>query len=164
MVIQALDSKPWFKQFWPWFLILLPASVVVAATVTLVIASTGADDLVAENYYKNGLAINRRLEKEQYAETLGISGSLQFSKTGVKASLVAPQLKEFPQSLSLKLSHPLEADRDFAVTLTPSSSSTYYAELPQQIGEHWHWTLEPPAPSRWELNGKIRAGDFTDDG
>ncbi len=26
---------PWYKQFWPWFLIALPASVVVASLITV---------------------------------------------------------------------------------------------------------------------------------
>ena len=33
------DTVPWYQQFWPWFLILLPASVVVAGLTTLVIAN-----------------------------------------------------------------------------------------------------------------------------
>jgi hypothetical protein len=36
------DTKPWFKQFWPWFLMALPASVVVASMVTIVIAVKNA--------------------------------------------------------------------------------------------------------------------------
>ena len=55
------DTLPWYRQFWPWFLIALPACVVIAAIATALIASRHADDLVADSYYKDGLAINRRL-------------------------------------------------------------------------------------------------------
>jgi uncharacterized protein len=161
MAIQALDSRPWFKQFWPWFLILLPASVVVAATITMIIAHTGADDLVAENYYKDGLAINRRLEKEGKAALLGISSTLTVTETAVRITLTAPSL---PSSLTLKLSHPLEADSDFSLTLLHSEPGIYQAGLPHPIAVHWHWLLEPPAPANWELNGRVRPGDFVDEG
>ena len=52
------DTLPWYRQFWPWFLICLPGSVVVAALTTMYIAHKGADDLVVDEYYKEGLAIN----------------------------------------------------------------------------------------------------------
>ncbi len=37
-MIKATDSKPWYKQFWPWFVISLPATAVVAGLITVVIA------------------------------------------------------------------------------------------------------------------------------
>ena len=42
------DTQPWYRQFWPWFLISLPASVVVAGLSTLYIANRHADDLVVD--------------------------------------------------------------------------------------------------------------------
>ena len=49
------------------------------------IANEGADDLVADEYYKNGLAINRKLEKLERAEQLGI----EFVYQGVINKLTA---------------------------------------------------------------------------
>ena len=40
------DSKPWYRQFWPWFLIVLPASSVVFSFATLYIAVSGADEVL----------------------------------------------------------------------------------------------------------------------
>jgi len=40
------DSKPWHRQFWPWFLIALPAISVVFSFATLYIAVSGADEVV----------------------------------------------------------------------------------------------------------------------
>ncbi|MEQ8516343.1 MAG: FixH family protein, partial [Chromatocurvus sp.] len=45
-------SEPWYRQFWPWFLIVLPGTVVVASIATLIIAVRGSDDLVVDEYYK----------------------------------------------------------------------------------------------------------------
>lgn len=38
--------EPWYKQFWPWFIIALPASVVIASFFTLWLAVSNPDYLV----------------------------------------------------------------------------------------------------------------------
>ncbi|MBP6382753.1 MAG: FixH family protein, partial [Pseudomonadales bacterium] len=61
------EPAPWYRQGWPWFLILLPLSVVIACFVTLYLALKTDEALVRDDYYKEGLAINRRLEEESNA-------------------------------------------------------------------------------------------------
>lgn len=46
------DTKPWHRQFWPWFLIAIPALSVVASFATLAIAIRNADDVVSEPGYE----------------------------------------------------------------------------------------------------------------
>lgn len=59
------DSAPWWKHGHVWLLISGPAVVVVAALVTGYIAMSGADSLVAEDYYRRGIEINKTLAKER---------------------------------------------------------------------------------------------------
>ena len=40
--------KPWYKQFWPWMIMGLPASVVVASIVTYFIALDGIDSVISK--------------------------------------------------------------------------------------------------------------------
>ncbi|MEZ5571651.1 MAG: FixH family protein [Halioglobus sp.] len=151
------DTLPWYRQFWPWFLILLPASVVVAGLSTVYIASESADDLVVDEYYKDGLAINRQLEKKQRASALGISASLHFAGDTVTVLTSGPLQAS---QLQLLLSHPLEADRDFSVTLGLSSPQTYSARLPNKVAPHWYWVLEAPGDRSWRLDGTVQDTDF----
>ncbi len=151
------DTQPWYRQFWPWFLIALPASVVVAALATAYIAHRGADDLVVQDYYKDGLAINRQLEKEQRAAQLGISATLQFSADSVRVKMAGPVTDT---ELQLLLSHPMEADRDFTVTLARVSPDVYSGTLAQGIAPHWHWRLEQPRENGWRLDGSVQAADI----
>lgn len=151
------DSEPWFRQFWPWFLILLPASVVVASLITLYIANRGADDLVVDDYYKDGLAINRQLEKKQRSVELGIAASVGFTAQHVTVQLDGPVAAE---ALTLLLSHPLEADRDFSVTLARIAPGIYQSPLPAPVAPRWHWTLSLEQPDGWRLDGKIEPRDF----
>lgn len=47
------QAKPWYRQFWPWFIIALPATVVVASFITLWIAVSNPDYLVvSDNQYQ----------------------------------------------------------------------------------------------------------------
>ena len=48
VLTEAEKNLPWYKQFWPWFIIALPASVAVASFVTLWIAISNPDHLVVD--------------------------------------------------------------------------------------------------------------------
>ena len=39
----VLQPKPWYREFWPWFLMSLPATAVIAGVATVVIAIQSAD-------------------------------------------------------------------------------------------------------------------------
>lgn len=151
------DTRPWFRQFWPWFLILLPATVVVAGLTTVYIASEHADDLVVDEYYEDGLAINRELAKIGRASQSGLSATLYIEGDGVS---VATSVALPDEHLQLQLSHPLEADRDFSVTLTRVSAQTYAGKLAHEITPHWHWVLEGAGNSDWRLDGTLGTADF----
>ncbi len=55
---------PWYRQFWPWFLIVLPGAVVIASLVTMNIAFKYADQPVAGDYEKHGLTVLHKASKE----------------------------------------------------------------------------------------------------
>ena len=48
VLTEAEKNLHWYKQFWPWFIIALPASVVIASFVTLWIAISNPDHLVVD--------------------------------------------------------------------------------------------------------------------
>jgi hypothetical protein len=58
------DTKPWWKYPMVWLIIAGPAAVVIAGLVTLVIAVRMPDPVVAEDYYRRGLNINKTLADE----------------------------------------------------------------------------------------------------
>jgi hypothetical protein len=43
-----IEILPWYKQFWPWFIIALPASAVIASFFTLWLAISNPDQLVVD--------------------------------------------------------------------------------------------------------------------
>jgi len=154
------DSAPWYRQFWPWFLIVLPGSVVIAAFVTLYIATRHADDLVVDEYYKDGLAINRQLAKQEAARELGYSARLTVLGERIEVETTGI---EGQANLRLQLSHPLEADRDFTVQLTRTGPAHYAADLPASVASHWHWILDAGEDGSWRLDGSLEPGNVRGD-
>ena len=67
------EGVPWYKQFWPWFIIALPASVVVASFVTLWLAISNPDHvIVTDDEYrqlKSELKAQAPAKDKEQAET-----------------------------------------------------------------------------------------------
>lgn len=159
-----LDSQPWYRQFWPWFLISLPATVVVAGLVTLYIAHKHSDDLVVDEYYRDGLGINQQLEKKQRALALGMSATLTFMQSESSHTVVVGvEGEQSPGVLTLSLSHPLESDRDFVISLQQVEPGVYSGEFHNTIATRWHWILEFVGSSNWRLDGSIKESDLSDE-
>jgi hypothetical protein len=146
------DTEAWYRQFWPWFIFALPASVVVAGITTVFIAAKHADDLVADDYYKNGLAINRVLEKSDRAVALGLSATISLHGENVEVLLSG---KNNYNLLLLDFFHPLEADRDFQIELTPRQHAVFAGYLSEPVTPNWHWRIEPASRGDWQLQGII---------
>ncbi len=65
----AAPALPWWRYGHVWLIIAGPAIVVVAGFVTLALALRSPDPLVAQDYYRQGIEINKTLA-EQSAKAL----------------------------------------------------------------------------------------------
>ena len=113
-----------------------------------------------EDYYKTGLAINQQLEKQRIATDRSLIAEL--SVLDERLQLRITGLDGMPP-LRLRLFHPLEADRDFSVTLQASAPGLYVAALPAAVAPNWHWALDDGADSVWQLDGSLVNKNFLDD-
>ena len=59
------DSAPWWRHGHVWLLIAGPAVVVVSGIATILIALRHPDPVLAEDYYRGGIEINRTLAREK---------------------------------------------------------------------------------------------------
>ena len=62
---QPMDTAPWWKHGHVWLLISGPAAVVVAGLLTAWVAVASPDPVVAEDYYRKGIEINKQLARER---------------------------------------------------------------------------------------------------
>jgi hypothetical protein len=44
------DLKPWYRQFWAWFILSPLITVVIVSSITVTLAVKNADDRVVDNY------------------------------------------------------------------------------------------------------------------
>ena len=114
------DTKPWYRQFWPWFIIALPAASVVGGLTTLWIAMQTSDSLVVQSEDGVRNASDRRIAAERFAARAGLTAGIDIDRdTGaVTAVMRTGKLETVPATLEFELSHPAFADRDAAITLS----------------------------------------------
>lgn len=145
--------QPWYKQFWPWFLIALPATVVVASFVTLGIFSKNSVSLVAEDYYKKGKGINIDISKQNAARDLSLSANVSTSSNRIVIDFDKGELEHFP-ALVVTFSHRTLADRDFSQTLSANGLGQYAINLDNEIKGPWFVEVEPHN-KEWLIQGKV---------
>ena len=151
--LSAPTSKPWYREPWPWFLISLPATAVIAGLATAWIAYHSADGLVVGDYYKAGLGINQMLARDEAARALALHASLQQEGT-VLALTLAGRLPALPDQLALTLAHPTRAGMDQTLSLHHAGSGLYRTSLPVMPAGKWHAQLTDAA-STWRLSGVL---------
>jgi hypothetical protein len=139
-------NKPWYKQLWPWLLISGPATVLVAGAVTMWLAFSTADGLVADDYYKQGLAINKRLAREDAARQLGITATVALAGERIRVDLKGAS----PDALFVQMVHATRAGHDARLRLTPVAPGAYEAELAGLPRGHWRVVIEDPRGS-WRI-------------
>ena len=154
-----LDNEPWYRQFWPWFLMALPASVVVAGLTTVYIAFKGADDLVSDNYYRDGLAINQRLEQDQKALKMGLAADIRLDTESGELFVVIEGAEINASQLFLQLLHPTDESRDRDYVLSLMAPNRYRMDLDVGLKHRYYLRLFPEPNREWRLNGEI---NFTD--
>lgn len=156
------DTEPWYKQFWPWFLISLPLSVVIASIVTINLAIDSNDGLVSDDYYKEGLGIHRNADSAARAKALGISGALTYAAdTGALNLALDRPLPEAPGLLSLSVTHPTRPDSDSLGQLTAIGEGRYAGRIEPLGPANWKLSLQPEDGS-WRVDGRLRVpGDGT---
>jgi len=149
------DSQPWYRQFWPWFLIALPASVVVASMFTINLAIESNDGLVTDDYYKEGLAINKDAARVETAHRLGVVAELALHPDSGEVDV---QLNDVAlgqlDHLTLALIHPTRSNRDQRISLTAAGGHRYVGRIAALEAANWRVSLEPPARN-WRLSGRL---------
>lgn len=150
------DALPWYREPWPWLLMAGPAAVVVAGFVTLWIAVSSSDGLVADDYYKQGLAINQTLQREAIAAQQGYRATAQFADSGRRISLQlnANSGAALPAALQMRIVHPTRAGRDGLVMLRQTAAGRYDGVGPALTEGRWMLVLQDQQ-STWRLDGTM---------
>jgi hypothetical protein len=122
-----MDTLPWYRQPWPWFLLALPAAAVIGGIATTVLAVRSNDGVVAADYYKRGLAINEELSRRERAVALGVAVELEAQGLHpgdtVRMRVRGDQPLPAEATLLVRLVHPGRAGADRTALLARSGVS-----------------------------------------
>ncbi len=119
---------------WPGILIALPMSVVVASAITAVFIFRHPEGIVAEDYYKQGKAINAQLAKFERARNLGLD-QLDVQRTQSGLTITFPGAKANAGIVEFTFAHPADPTRDRKYTIAPSASGHYDVALEKPFTE-----------------------------
>ena len=135
-------SDVWYKE--PWLLLVVggPLIVVFASIFTGLLAMRGADQVVAKDYYKQGLMINTNLQRDAKARELNLRANMQLDFANKRLSLELQSKAKVPDSVQLsiatsgaqsgsveevvrRLPLKLVGDSKYSVDLSQFSSTTF---------------------------------------
>jgi hypothetical protein len=136
----------WYREPWPWILMSGPVAVLIAGAATMWIAFASADGLVAEDYYRQGLAINKVIAREDAARARGLDARIALSAHRIRIEMTG----ERPAVIFAHLAHATRAGHDLRLRLTPSSTGVYEAGLPDLPAGRWRVAIEDPQ-GRWRI-------------
>ncbi len=162
--MDTVVATSWYKQFWPWFLIALPGSVVIASVITIIIANKYNDPVVIDDYYKAGLAINKTLDRKEFAKHHDIRANIYYAHTLLTVTVTANKtaVLDNTDALQLRFIHPTQRNQDITVLLKLAGTSNqqykFIGQLNNIAASHWHIQLEPATNDQnnnWRLDDRL---------
>ncbi|MBB3169350.1 FixH family protein [Simiduia aestuariiviva] len=164
MTRNDLDNTPWYRQGWAWFLLTPLIVIVLVMAVLITIAVRWSDDVVIDNYYREGRMYNERLEQDTLARTLSVQADIQFDlETG--EAFLSLQGDTTAASLVLLVQHPTEADLDQVLVFQSTGQGNYRADLERRVEYMRYLQLFPGgsaadrALAPWRLKGQVNFSD-----
>ena len=156
MVALVMTPPPWYRQIWPWLLMLMPATALFGVIATFWLAATTNNALVVDDYYREGKAINQQLARDTRATELGLAATLTRAADGrARIELAAAPGTALPPALTLRVVHATRAELDQIHQLNATGQGSYTgaaADLPH--GGRWNLMIEEPA-NTWRLTATV---------
>jgi hypothetical protein len=149
---------PWYREAWPWLLIAGPAIVVAASLASAWIAVKSDDGVVAEDYYKLGLLINRKLAETNADPHARATATLHAESDG-KVRVRLEGFSAPPAQLRLIVAEPGTGRRADIIALEPAAGGDWVGTLPRQAAGRHIVRLEA---DDWQLPITTVVGPLTD--
>lgn len=157
LVAKPPVARPWYREPWPWILVAIPGAAVVMGIVMIVLAVQSNDGLVAEDYYKQGLAINQVLDRESRARELGIVAAVTVARDQSRVFVRFAAPEGALKAPVLTLVHPTRAGQDQRVPLQRTPAGEYEGALTPVVPGHWRVVIED-REAGWRLQGTWQTG------
>ena len=143
------------RNYWPVVLIAIPFAAVLFGIFMVTVALWFPDDLVVDDYYKDGMAINQNIDKQLLATELGVKASLVF----LSSERVVFKIENvIDNSVQLALRHVTDSERDQLIMLQAGVTNEYVADgqILGMLKDKGVWYLELSGQDeRWKVGRRI---------
>ena len=136
--IATAAPTPWYRHFWPWFIVGLLGISVVGSLTTVYLAVSGADSDVRDNVTRDAKAYYKDTSAEDLARRLGVGARLRVAADGTALALTTWSAEgEVPGRLVVQLAHPTLAERDLQLVFERGADGVHRAALLAPIEGRW---------------------------
>ncbi|MCC5855044.1 MAG: FixH family protein [Idiomarina sp.] len=136
------NTGPWYKHFWPWYLVFMKFAVISACIATGVLIYKNPVSMVVDDYYNEGRTINLQLTRVARAEELGLSFYADISSDQVVFEFRTGEPAD-RSALLVNFYHPTLSSKDFELRVPHSQDGQYRQMMPREISGHWRIDIEP---------------------
>ncbi|MDP4983351.1 FixH family protein [Pseudoalteromonas tunicata] len=148
-----MQTLPWYKQFWPWFILSIPMITVVTCIFFIVYSVQKGPDMVVDDYYKQGKAINLELSKFQKAKALYLHGDLTIDADKVTFAFTKGDASKVT-ALKLAFYHPTLKENDFDMILAKNANG-HFSGFSDHINQERYTIFIEPMDQSWKLKENI---------
>jgi uncharacterized protein len=149
--------RPWYRERWPWLLMLPPAASVIVGLGMLYLAIVEPNPLVVADYSNIEEINDEQFARDREAAAIGVTADLTFApapngRVSIGVALGGPKDFVPPRTLALYLQHVARADADRQLTL--ERRGQHYAASTTLAAGRYDLELLP-ADASWRLAGPV---------
>lgn len=153
-----VQPTPWYRQRWPWLLMVMPVTAMILGFMLLYLAITTNDGLVVDDYYRQGRAIDQTMARSAHAAELGLAADVNLRAGEVRLRLSAAEGVTLPRGIVVTFIHPTRAGFDQVLRLEAGYAGEYAGPVAPLMAGRWHVQIEDDARA-WRLHGDVRVPD-----
>jgi len=135
------DTEAWYRQFWPWFIMIPPFGAIVGCAITIWLALTNPLQLAVEDYSRIDEINEQNYQMEAAAEAMGLSARLQLDQLdgsnnrNLSLYLASTGNTELPGQVLLVLTHTTKPEHDRS-TLLVLDGERYRGTVDVNLGKY----------------------------
>ena len=152
------QKQPWYRYPMVWLLVVPPLAAVIGGVIMISLAISSDDGLVADDYYHQGMEINRALGRDQKASDYALYAQLYWhDETHIRLQLQANNDAALTsENLNLSLRHPTREgfDQHLPLTAMPETKGLYQTELKAAL-PRGSWIVSI-STDEWRLLGRLQ--------